>query len=245
VERVAESFRAPRDRAGIFLDFDGTLSDIVPRPELARPRSEATAVLSRLAAEYALVAVVSGRPARDVRSLLGVERIEVFGLYGLTEDGRPPPALEQARASAAAAAEGVEGAWVEDKGQSLAVHYRAAPDRDSAERALAQQLSGVAERFGLALLPGKMVLELAPRDTPGKGAVVERECRSRGLRACLYAGDDQADLDAFGALDRLRDEGVTTAKVAVRSDETPHELVDAADVVVDGPAGLITFLDGL
>jgi trehalose 6-phosphate phosphatase len=242
VERVAERFRSVRDRAGIFLDFDGTLSDIVSRPELARPRPEASNVLSRLAREYAVVAVVSGRPAQDVRSLLGLDQIAVYGLYGLREGGPPPPGLREVKAAFLAAADDVEGAWVEDKGQSLAVHYRAAPDPRAAEEVLATRLAAVAARFGLALLPGKMVLELAPRDTPGKGAVITRECRSRGLEACLYAGDDRADLDAFSALDRMRDEGLTVAKVAVRSQETPREVVDAADVVVEGPAGLVQFL---
>jgi trehalose 6-phosphate phosphatase len=66
--------------------------------------------------------------------------------------------------------------------------------------------------------------------------------RSRHLEAALYAGDDHADLDAFAALDRLALEGVVTVKVGVGSDETPPELLAAADVVVDGPAGLLALL---
>ena len=86
-----------------------------------------------------------------------------------------------------------------------------------------------------------MVLELAPADTPGKGAVVLRQASARGLDAVLYAGDDEADLDAFAALDRLAP-ATATAKVAVRSAETPNALLEAADIVVEGPAGLLTLL---
>jgi trehalose 6-phosphate phosphatase len=103
----------------------------------------------------------------------------------------------------------------------------------------------VAGRFHLALLPGKMVLELAPQDTPGKGGVIVRECRSRRLGACLYAGDDRADQNAFAALERLRDEGLFTVKIAVRAGDTPKELIEAADLVVDRPAGLVRFLQAL
>jgi trehalose 6-phosphate phosphatase len=64
------------------------------------------------------------------------------------------------------------------------------------------------------------------------------------LAGCLYAGDDLPDLDAFAALDRMAGERVTV-KVAVRTEETPGELIAAADVVVDRPAGLLRLLSGL
>jgi len=241
-EKVVERLRRLRRRAGIFLDFDGTLSDIAPRPELARPRPEAQRVLSALAPRYALVAVVSARPAEVVRSLLLSPDVQVFGLYGLSESAPPSPQMQPAREAAAAAARPVEGARVEDKGRSVAVHYREAADPARAAAVLSERLSAAAAATGMALIAGKMVFELAPRDVPGKGSVIERECRTRALRGCLFAGDDLADLDAFSALDRLQREGLTVAKVAVRSGETPAELIEAADAVVDGPRGLMELL---
>ena len=106
-------------------------------------------------------------------------------------------------------------------------------------------MAEIAEHRGLAVVRGKMVIELAPPDMPGKGSVVLREVRARSLSACLYAGDDLADLLAFEALDELRAEGVGTAKVAVRGPETPAALIEASDVVVDGPPGLVGLLRGL
>lgn len=229
---------------GIFLDFDGTLSEIVPRPDQAQPQPEARSLLAELSQRYEPVAVISGRPTSEVRALLDVPEVEVFGQYGI-EHG-PSGGLEaNVRSDVEKAAADVEGAWVEDKGVSLAVHYRAAPDPGEAEARLRPSLQAIADSHGLILLSGKKVVELAPADTPGKGTVVLREARGRALAGCLFAGDDLADLAAFHALDELRADGLAVVKVAVRSEETPVELVEAADVVVERPGGLLELLDRL
>src|SRR5436309_951640 len=85
-------------------------------------------------------------------------------------------------------------------GASVALHYRLAPDPAEAGHRLAAAAAAIARRHGLKVLPGKMVLELAPPEVPGKGAVVLREVRRRGLAGALFAGDDRADVDAFIAL---------------------------------------------
>ena len=146
------------------------------------------------------------------------------------------------RAEAAVAE--VPEAWVEDKGVSVAVHYRQARDPASARAALLVALQPVATGAGLRLLEGKMVVELVPPDRPLKGGAVERLVGEHELEAVLYAGDDHADLDAFATLDRLsasRDARVTV-RVAVRGPETPQAMVEAADVVVEGPEGLVDLL---
>src|SRR5439155_13462359 len=74
--------------AGVFLDFDGTLAEIVARPELAQPRPEAVPVLARLVERYAVVAIISGRPPEEVRSRIEVPGVDVFGQYGLPEGER-------------------------------------------------------------------------------------------------------------------------------------------------------------
>jgi trehalose 6-phosphate phosphatase len=201
-------------------------------------------VLSRLASRYAVVCIVSGRQAEEIRRLVPVPGVEAFGTYGLTE-GAPSPPMANARGEVEQAARRVGGAWVENKQVSLAVHYRAAQNVLAAERILTEVLGSVADRHGLVLMRGKMVVELVPPDTPGKGSMILSEQRERDLRSCLYAGDDAADLQAFGALDELRDQGLLTVKVAVRSAETPPALMSEADVVVDRPAGLVELLSEL
>ena len=230
------------------LDFDGTLAEIVARPELARPVDGARDVLAELAGRYRTVAIVTGRRSEEVAALLQLSHVTYVGLYGLEDDASELVTAVVPRAEAAAAR--VPEAWVEDKGVSIAVHYRQAPDPASARAALMVELQPVASAAGLELIEGKMVLELVPFDRPMKGGAVERIAGERALEALLYAGDDHADLDAFGALDRLAasgsamgSEGVGVAvRVAVRGPETPPALMEAADVVTEGPAGLVDLL---
>lgn len=227
---------------GLFLDFDGTLSEIVPRPQDARPVRGVSESLAALARDYAVVAVVSGRPAAWVGRVLDAPGVEVFGLYGLGEAG---PGIDRSVVDQAGRLAASEGATVEEKGPSVAVHVRRTADPEAALARLTGPLRELADRHGLRLLPGKMVVELAPDATPGKGAVVRREARARRLAACLYAGDDVADLDAFATLDALAATGIGTIKVAVRSEETPEELLLRADVVVERPTGLVRLLEHL
>jgi trehalose 6-phosphate phosphatase len=141
-----------------------------------------------------------------------------------------------------AAAAGVAGAWVEDKGDSVAVHYRQTDEPEAARRSLRAPLERLAVEHGLELIEGKMVLELVPADRPRKGGAVQRLIRDADARAALFAGDDLADLEGFAALDLIREDDVDTVKVAVRGEEEWSELLAAADVVVSGPAGLVALL---
>lgn len=235
-----------RREAGILLDFDGTLSEIAASPEEARPVENAAATLEELATEFRVVAVVSGRRAEDVARLLGAH-VRYFGLYGLENDAAPltdvvPSIIAKLLPEVRRVADDVPGARVEHKGVQLAVHYRAASDPEAAAGALREELGSLAEAHGLTLLEGKRVLELAPSDGPNKGDVVRSLATEAGLRYLLYAGDDVADLASFEALDRLTASGVSSVKVAVRSLETPEALLSGADVVVEGPRGLIDLL---
>lgn len=231
-----DAVRAQADSAGIFLDFDGTLSEIVARPELAEPVAGAAEAVAGISRAYALVAVVSGRPSAEVETLLGVEGIRYEGCYGLESAAAALEVVEEV--SSVARAE--PASRVEPKGVSVAVHFRGAEDPAAARDALGSGLSMVAARHGLELIEGKMVLELVPAGAARKGGVVER--LAPGLTAILYAGDDAPDLEAFEALERLRDGGLETVRVAVRGPETPERLLAAADLVVDGPAGLVEML---
>jgi trehalose 6-phosphate phosphatase len=231
------------DRTAICLDFDGTLSPIVAKPELARIRDGARDAIARLVGRYAVVAIVSGRTGDQLRELVGVDGVRLAALYGLAEQVMPLP--DAVLASVREVASSVPGARVEPKGGSVAVHYRAADDAVAARGLLESGLSPVALAAGLDLLRGKMVIELVPAGRPLKEGAVERIVEEERLDAVLYAGDDVADIRAFEALDRLADRGLRTVKVAVHGRETPLALSDAADVVVDGPAGLVTLLRGL
>jgi trehalose 6-phosphate phosphatase len=104
-----------------------------------------------------------------------------------------------------------------------------------------------AERDGLAVHWGRKVLEVRPPVEFDKGRAVRSLVERASARAALFAGDDTTDLDAFDALRRLEEEGAleTTVLVGVRSDEGPPEIVDRADLVVDGVEGFTLVLAAL
>jgi len=237
-------FRERLNEAAVLLDFDGTLAPIVARPEDARPLSDASEVLASLVRRTRAVWIVTGRPSATIDRLLGsVEGVRIAGLYGF--EHRPPLSTD-VLADVAAIATSVAGAHVEPKGASVAVHYRNADDPEAAGAALRPALEAVAGARGLRVLAGKRGWELAPADAGGMGDAVAGILTEIAPSAVLYAGDDVADLEAFAAVDRYADAGsVLVRKVAVLGDETPRALREAADVVVEGPVGLLRLLRGL
>jgi len=226
--------------AGVLLDVDGTLSPIVERPELARLLSGTSTVLARLVERYRVVAVISGRTDDQLERLVDVQGVRLVGSYGLAHGSVHADVISSVLAVAAE----VEGAWMETKGPTIAVHYRATPDAISAGRALEQRMGTIAASAEMALLSGKHVVELVPAGFPLKEGAVERIIESDALRGALYAGDDIADLLAFEALDRARANGRLehAVKVAVRGAETPEDLVAAADIVVEGVSEMVELL---
>ena len=235
-----DALRERAARAGILLDFDGSLAPIVARPELAAPAPGVREALTAVVDLYAVVAVVTGRRAEEVADLLSVRGLRYEGLYGLQAGSAELtfPGREQVERAAAT----VDGAWVEDKGASAAIHYRQTSEPGRARVTLLASLAPLASQAGMAVIEGKMVLEIVPRDRPLKGGAVERIVGEENLEAVLYAGDDLADLEAFAVLDRLRARGLLTVKVAVRADGTPEALLEGADRIVDGSLGLVELL---
>lgn len=232
----------------IFLDFDGTLAPIVLAAEDARPLPGVPALLQQLHRAFGVVAIVSGRPVAFLVQHLPPE-LELHGLYGLEAvvGGEPTHhpeafawrAVVDEVASAAHAA-GPPGVDVEHKGLSLTLHFRRRPEVADAARAWA---TDAAARSGLVLRPAKMSLELHPPVAVDKGTVVE--AGAAGMTSACYVGDDEGDLPAFAALDRLAGRGLVTLKVAVRTPDASPELLAQADLHVDGPEGAVAFLRDL
>ena len=229
-------------RIGVLLDIDGTLSPISRRPQDARLQPGARRAIQALLPHVALVAVVSGRPTAEAAAIVRVEGVLVLGSYGL---GDLPDVSPDVLASVQAAAGQIPGVRVERKGGMVAVHVREAPDPDTAEASLARALGPIARAAHMDIARGKRVLELVPAGRDLKGEAVERSIAASSLDAVMYVGDDLADLGAFAALDRAGAAGVITVKVAARGPETPEELVLDADLVVEGPEGVVGLLQFL
>lgn len=221
-------------RSALVLDVDGTLAPIVARPELAAVPAETKAELARLAGRYRLVACVSGRAGDDAARLVGVAGVEYVGNHGLELDPRAHGLADEIARFREAV-----GLPVEDKRLSLTYHYREAEDEEAARA----KLEGVAARArdaGLVARWGRKVLEIRPPVEAHKGTAVRELLARSEARLGLYAGDDTTDLDAFAGLVSAGLEHAV--RVAVASDEGPSELLEAADLVVEGPAAMAALL---
>ena len=243
-------------------DFDGTLSPIVDDPTRAHIHPDAREVLVALAEKVLAIAVVTGRPARHLLDLGGLEEVGdamaehgkelyVFGQYGNERwssshrsivGPRPPQGLATflrelpATLRAADAAD----AYVEEKGLAVAVHTRRLADPEAAFARLLPVLREQAEAHDLIVEPGRNVVEVRS-DGMDKGLVVDRLITRLDAKAFLFAGDDLGDVDAFETVAAYAGQGLPTLLVCSASEEQPA-LVELADVVVPGPDGVMELL---
>ncbi|MFT4083566.1 MAG: trehalose-phosphatase [Nocardioides sp.] len=248
--------------AVIALDFDGTLAPIVDDPARAHIHPDAGQVLGDLAEKVAAIAVVTGRPARQVLDLGGLEEVGdvlaahgkelyVFGQYGnerwssshrTIRGPRPPVGLatflrELPRALRQA---GASEAFVEDKGLAIAVHTRRMADPDGAFDRLLPLLRSLADEHDLALEPGRQVIEVRDGGMD-KGLALDKLVEDLGAHGVLFAGDDLGDVEAFESVEAWGKNGLATLRVCSASGEE-SALVTMADVVVHGPDGVLDLL---
>ena len=213
--RIAPLAPAPpllrRDQA-LFLDFDGTLVEIAPSPDLVQVPAELPHLLGQLTDRLdGAVAVVSGRPLDELARLLAPFAGGIAGAHGLERrsgDGNvmrcPVPAeLDRFRLLVAGFAARHDGLLFEDKGGILALHYRQAPSLGPRCRALIQRAAQTSNG-ALAAVPGKMVIELISR-SGGKGRAISNFLADPPFRRRLpvFIGDDTTDEDGFAVVNRL------------------------------------------
>jgi trehalose 6-phosphate phosphatase len=186
-------------------DFDGTLAPIVPVPQDARLPARTASALERLCARVP-VAIVTGRSVDDMTRRLPCEPAYLLGNHG--GEGLPGgdaarrPALEAIVAGWVAALNAAlpdagpsSGVLVEDKGLSVSLHYRLAPDRQAALRAIEEAVARLAPPA--RTIGGKCVLNLLPPGAPDKGEAVAALARTEGADRVLYVGDDATDERVF------------------------------------------------
>lgn len=194
------------DRVALFLDLDGTLEPFAPTPGEVAADPRRNRLLERLVERLGgRTAVISGRTLADVDRILDRRIVPVAGVHGLQRRSAagevtpawPHPKLGQARAAFHAMAAADRRLLVEDKGLSVALHYRGSPGCAEAVRDLARRLS---EAIGLVLQEGVMVAELRTPG-PGKGEALEAFMAeppfAGAVPVCL--GDDLTDEDGFEA----------------------------------------------
>ncbi|MEO3775338.1 trehalose-phosphatase [Micromonospora sp. B11E3] len=234
----------------LFFDFDGTLAPVGDDPTTVRPAPKVLAAIEALAPLVRRIAIVSARPVEFLRDHLGgLDGVDLYGLYGLehshsggetvTEPAALPWVPTMRELADLAHAELPDGALVEYKRLSVALHWRTAPRLGPAVQEWGRRQ---ADRLGLRVQAGRMVLELKPPVDRDKGMVIGEVVRDAG--GAWYFGDDVSDIKAFSAL-RARaaaDPEFLGVCVAVANPETGHEVAEAADLTIDSPAALGDFL---
>lgn len=210
----------PGDRWAVFLDVDGTLVAIAETPEAVRVEPALRLLLERLAgANDGALALVSGRSLASIDAVFAPLRLPAAGLHGWERrrsDGTLAPAAEPTailaplRPVLLAFAAARAGLRVEDKGGSLALHYRLAPQYAAAVCQRAREIAAAEPQ--LRLIEGRKVVEFVPRGSDKGAAIADflAEPPFAG-RMPVYAGDDTTDEDGFAAVNRL---GGLSIKVA-------------------------------
>jgi trehalose 6-phosphate phosphatase len=251
--------RADPARSAVLLDIDGVLAPIVRHADDAQVPEPTRVPLIAVARRYGLVACVSGRQATTARRIVSLGSITYVGNHGaeMLRGGRTGVELDPEVATwAPRIRRFADEAWsdqlrrlrvrAEDKDVIRAFHWRGAPDEEAAEAAV-RDIAKRAEDAGLVTHWGRKVLEIRPPVELNKGRGVRRLVEESSLDAAAYVGDDTTDLDAFAALHALVEEKQLKHAlcVGVTSDETPPELEAQADLLVDGPLGVRSFLAAL
>lgn len=217
LERIEELTAQLRGRRPVvFLDFDGTLTPIVPRPEQAEISPAMRNAVRRLG-QCCTLAIVSGRDLADVRAKVGIEEIFYAGSHGfqiagpdgfgleLQQGSQYLPALDQAEQTLLKQLGHIPGAQVERKKFAVAIHFRRV-DAGEVDAVTAVVDRVLAASAGLRKTGGKMIFELRPDIDWDKGRallwLLEKLELDRDRAVPFYLGDDLTDEDAFRELRR-------------------------------------------
>ena len=237
-EGIAAITALMRAQALFAFDFDGTLAPIRPRPGDVRVSAAISLRLGKLA-KARPVAIVTGRQIADVRERLGFVPTWIVGNHGAEDDGDPEAALRAARAlddlreRLRSRADGLAaaGVLIEDKVQSLALHFRTAPDRAVASALIEEVLAGFTS--SLHVFGGKLVYNAVAADAPDKAVAVRRLIERTGADVAFFAGDDVNDEPVFAtALP-----GWVTVRIGCERRDS------AARFCIDGPHEMAGVLD--
>lgn len=222
----------PACGSALFFDFDGTLAELAPQPDAVRVEPAVGVCLAALSrALGGALAIVSGRPVSEIDHYLHPLRLPVAGVHGAERRGPDgflrriaTPELGPAQELAQALVDQHPALRLEVKPGALALHYRQAPGLEDACVAAMSEAQRRVE--GMALMCGKMVVELKPRRA-SKGQAVRAFLDERAFRARRpwFFGDDVTDEAAFEAVLAL---GGVAVKIGEGETSAPYRLADPA-----------------
>jgi len=240
---------------GLVTDVDGTISPIVDEPDAARVTPINLRLLALLQNQLALVAVISGRSAKDVAHRVGLPGLVYIGNHGMETwmDVKVHVSAKVQFYREALLKAGVEikknmlkGMRFEDKGATLSVHYRQTerPEKIAAE--VTPIMEDIARVHGLTLAQGRMVFEFRPPVKIDKGTAFEELIKNHQLDGAVFIGDDTTDVSALRAARSLRESGQCLCYgLGVEAQGTPKSVLMEADFLVQEVAGVESFLGWL
>lgn len=182
----------------VAFDYDGTLAPIVRDPDKAAMREATRRLLGQVAHLYPAI-VVSGRSQRDARRWLrGIRLQQVIGNHGIEPGRATRPRMDEVERWAALLGQRLsplKGVRIENKGFSVAVHYRQSREKKRARAAIVEAAAALGP---IRLIAGKQVVDIVPEGAPHKGIALERERDRLRCDTAIYVGDDETDEDVFG-----------------------------------------------
>jgi trehalose 6-phosphate phosphatase len=242
----------PLHSLGLITDIDGTISEIAPSPGEARVSSICQHYLALLSRQLKLVAVISGRPASEARSMVGIDEVIYIGNHGLEwwengevilrSEAKPYTALIKAILQQLSPLLAAKGISFDNKGVSASIHYRRCPDRRAAREVILDAIASVPAARELQKMEGRLVVDLRPPLKWNKGSTVLDLAQRYHLQGVLCLGDDITDIDAFRTLRTAPLKGIS---IGVVSEEMPPRLEMEADYTVRDVGDVERFLGWL
>ena len=238
---------------GLITDVDGTISQTAPTPQQALVSPLCHYYLSTLCNQLAVVAAISGRPAAELKNMVGIDGMVYIGNHGLERwtEGHsefPKDAQNYSRMVKAAIEEltpllSIEGLSIQDKGITATIHYRLCPEPQLAKKKILAALKGSAQARKLRIIQEKMAIDLLPPVKMGKGTATQDLIQEYKLQGGIYMGDDLTDIDAFRAMrTAARNPDFHGFAIGITSPEMPEELIAEVDFTLNGLSDVERFL---
>lgn len=251
LDLIQEALR--RYPLGLITDVDGTISETAPTPQEARVSPLCQRYLAALATHLTLVAAVSGRPATQIRDMVGIDGMVYIGNHGMERWKRNQPEFSprshkylgvmQSVVEELAPLLAMEGVSIENKGVTATIHYRLSLEPQIAERKILNTVETSALARGLRITRGRMAIDLAPPIDVNKGTAVLDLIREYNLHGGLYLGDDSTDIDAFRAVrNASRGSDFQGFAIGITSPEMPESLIREVDFTLHGVSDVERFL---
>lgn len=229
----------------LFLDFDGTLAPIVETPDKAELPDGIRDLLGELS-HHCQVAIVSGRSLADIQNRVGLETVICVGNHGFEISGPGVqfdnqcfpdcrPVYQEIIHQVQGLVDEVPGIFIEDKGETISIHYRTVPEKQQArfERIFGKIVKPYLQTKVIDIRRGKKVYEVRPPVEWDKGQAVQWLLREHRVAlhnktaVALYVGDDETDEDAFEV---LQNTGVTVRVGFKRNSKAQYFVDDIAQV---------------